>query len=238
MTHPNAPKTYYLKTHEPTATIIIPLIILSLLSIFFGYIFSDLFVGMGTDFFNNSLFLHPNHITLIEAEFSLPTLTKLAPTIGTILTGIITIYLYLNTPLFLIEWKISNLGKKLYTFYNGKYLLDIIYNKYFISKSLHTGYIISKIVDRGTFELIGPYGLSLVSKYGANFFSNIDTGVITSYALYIVLSIITIVLILFAPLLITQINDITINNINILNEIKYIIIFIYSLLIITYYNII
>ena len=50
--------------------------ILSLFSIFFGFIFSDLFVGVGTDFFANALFIHPNNISLVEAEFSLPLIYK------------------------------------------------------------------------------------------------------------------------------------------------------------------
>src|SRR5712675_2149605 len=52
-----------------------------LFSIFFGFVFSDLFVGVGSDFFCNSLFIHPNNISIIEAEFSLPILIKLLPSI-------------------------------------------------------------------------------------------------------------------------------------------------------------
>jgi NADH-ubiquinone oxidoreductase chain 5 len=39
--------------------VIIPLLLLALFSIFFGFVFSDLFVGMGSDFFQNSIFMHP-----------------------------------------------------------------------------------------------------------------------------------------------------------------------------------
>jgi NADH-ubiquinone oxidoreductase chain 5 len=240
LTHPNAPKNYYLHTHEPTLTIVIPLFLLSLLSIFFGYIFSDLFVGLGTDVFANSIFTHPNNITLIEAEFSLPLLSKLAPTIGTILTAIIATYLYHYTPSFLIDLKTSLIGKKLYTFFNGKYLLDIIYNTYLISGGLKTGHTISKVIDRGTFELIGPYGLSLIFHSGANLISKIDTGVITSYALYIVLSIITIIFILFTPILLSELNNtvITTNleNITIFNEIRITIIYLATLIFIFILN--
>jgi NADH-ubiquinone oxidoreductase chain 5 len=53
--------------------VIFPLLLLALFSIFFGFVFSDLFVGMGSDFFQNSIFMHPKNISLIEAEFSLST---------------------------------------------------------------------------------------------------------------------------------------------------------------------
>jgi NADH-ubiquinone oxidoreductase chain 5 len=71
LTIPNGPQTSYLNSHEAKLTVIIPLLILSLFSIFFGYIFSDLFVGIGSGFFGNSLFIHPNKISIIEAEFSI-----------------------------------------------------------------------------------------------------------------------------------------------------------------------
>jgi len=74
--------------------VVIPLTILSLFSIFFGFVFSDLFVGLGTDFFANSIFTHPNNITLVEAEFSLPLMFKLLPTIGSVLAAILALILY------------------------------------------------------------------------------------------------------------------------------------------------
>ena len=71
LTTPNGNKQSYLNSHESDKFIIIPLIILSLFSIFFGFICSDMFTGIGSDFFGNSLFIHPNNIILIEAEFSI-----------------------------------------------------------------------------------------------------------------------------------------------------------------------
>jgi NADH-ubiquinone oxidoreductase chain 5 len=51
LTYPNGPKESYLNSHESNIFVIIPLLILALFSIFFGYIFSDLFVGLGSDFY-------------------------------------------------------------------------------------------------------------------------------------------------------------------------------------------
>src|SRR6185369_5933336 len=47
---PNGIKSTYNNIHEANIAVIIPLLILALFSIFFGYVFSDLFVGIGTDF--------------------------------------------------------------------------------------------------------------------------------------------------------------------------------------------
>src|SRR6266567_2210665 len=81
LTNPNGKKQSYLNSHESNIAVIIPLLILALFSTFFGYVFSDLFVGVGSDFFSNSLFTHPKNISIIEAEFSLNPVIKLLPAI-------------------------------------------------------------------------------------------------------------------------------------------------------------
>ena len=105
MTTPNAPKMSYLSTHEANNTVIVPLFILSIFSILFGYIFSDLFTGLGSDAFMLSIFTHPNHIAHVEAEFSLPILIKLLPAIFSISGAIFALVLYHKAPQFLTDRK-------------------------------------------------------------------------------------------------------------------------------------
>ena len=92
------------------------------------------------------------------------------------------------------------IGKSLYTFLNGKYFFDTIYNQYFITNGFKLGYTISKEIDRGAIEFLGPYGL-------ANYFNNtgknlakLDTGIITTYSLYITLGLLALLFLVFAPL--------------------------------------
>src|ERR1700743_860781 len=127
-TSPNSSKVNYLNVHEAKGVVIIALLILSLFSIFFGYIFSDLFVGIGNYSFGSSLFIHPNHINLIEAEFSIPLLFKLMPALFSLLGSALAIILYQNKPEFIISltdysnvrprtwrpWPGGSLGRKLY----------------------------------------------------------------------------------------------------------------------------
>jgi len=40
---------------------------------------------MASDFFNNAIFIKPNNISLIEAEFSLPLIIKLLPALLSLL---------------------------------------------------------------------------------------------------------------------------------------------------------
>ena len=201
LTVPNGPKNSYLNSHEANLAVVIPLFILALFSIFFGYFASDIFVGLGSDFFGNSIFIHPNNINIIEAEFSLPLVIKLLPAILSLLGALTAIYLYHFSPNFLIDLTDSYLGREIYTFLNGKYLFDVVYNKYIIGQGMKLGYAISKVLDRGVIELIGPYGLSNVLSNTALNISKLDTGVITTYSLYITLSLLSLLFLVFAPIL-------------------------------------
>jgi len=224
LTTPNGPKNVYLNSHEANLSVIIPLFILALFSIFFGFIFSDLFVGVGSDFFGNSLFIHPKNISLIEAEFSLPLIIKLLPAILSLLGASLAIFLYNYYPYFIINFTETYLGRNLYTFLNGKYFIDIIYNNYIITEGLKLSYNISKILDKGVIELIGPYGLSSsLTNTGINI-SKLDTGVITTYSLYITLGLLSLLFLIYAPILV--------NTPTVLSEIRLIIIYISSLILV------
>jgi NADH-ubiquinone oxidoreductase chain 5 len=72
LTVPNGPMNSYNNSHEANNAVILPLFVLALFSIFFGYFISDMFAGIGSDFFGNAIFIKPNNISLVEAEFSLP----------------------------------------------------------------------------------------------------------------------------------------------------------------------
>lgn len=223
LTVPNGPKQSYLNAHEANNKVIIPLFILALFSIFFGFIFSDLFVGMASDFFNNALFIKPNNISLIEAEFSLPLIIKLLPALLSLFGANLAIFLYHKSPTFIFDLTDNFLGQKFYTFFNGKYFFDIIYNNYIINKGLELGYIISKTLDRGIIEIVGPYGLAQTfTKTGQNI-SKLDTGVITTYSIYITLSLLSLIFLIFAPILIDT---------SLLNEIRLFIIYIAALIIV------
>ena len=202
LTNPNGSRNAYLNSHEANFKVIIPLFLLALFSIFFGFVFSDLFVGLGTDFFANSLFIHPNNISIIEAEFSLPIYIKLLPALLSLVGASLAIFLYHYQINFLRDITSSSLGRKIYTFLNGKYLFDVVYNNYIIGVGLQLGYIVSKVLDRGVIELVGPYGLSnVLTKTGINI-SKLDTGVVTTYSLYITLALLSILFLVFAPILI------------------------------------
>ena len=220
---PNGLKSSYNQVHESNWKVVIPLFVLALFSIFFGFVFSDLFVGVGSDFFANSLFIHPNNISIIEAEFSLPILIKLLPSILSFVGALLAIFLYHKSTSFVIELTEFSLGRKIYTFLNGKYFFDVVYNYYITSVGLQLGYTISKVIDRGVIELLGPQGLSNIFTNTGYNISKLDTGIITTYALYITLGLLALLLLVFAPILIDT---------SLFNEIRLIIIYFASLIIV------
>jgi NADH-ubiquinone oxidoreductase chain 5 len=199
---PNGSKFMYLNSHEAKWWVILPLLILALFSILFGYLFSDLFVGVGSDFFGHSLFIHPNHLAFIEAEFSLPLLIKWLPAILSLLGASLALLFYHQMPELIVDFTENSLGKKIYTYLNSKYFFDVIYNQFLIVGGLHLAYIISKILDRGVIELIGPNGLSYSFMNTGIQISKWDTGMITTYSLYIILSLLFLLFLIFAPILI------------------------------------
>ena len=98
LTNPNGPiKLIINMLHEGDIFMSLPLIILAIFSIFFGYITKDIFIGLGSDFFaDNSIFIHPTHEIMLDTEFAVPTLFKLLPLIFTISFSVISYNSYLN----------------------------------------------------------------------------------------------------------------------------------------------
>ena len=188
LSNPNGPLANYKIAHEGDIFMSLPLMILAIFSIFFGYITKDLFIGLGSDLFNdNSIFIHPSHEIMIQTEFGVATLFKLLPLIFTISLTIIALIISETSSgkIILSSFKLSRLGYNIFGFFNQRFLIELFYNKYITNTVLKLGGQTTKIIDKGSIELIGPFGLenSLVGL--SRKISQLDTGVVTSYALYI-----------------------------------------------------
>src|ERR1700709_1219119 len=92
LTNPNGPIVNYDNAHEGNIYMTLPLIILAVFSIFFGFLIKDLFIGLGTGLFSdNGLFIHPTHEIVLDTEFAVPVLFKLLPLFFTISLSLISI---------------------------------------------------------------------------------------------------------------------------------------------------
>ena len=188
LTNPNGPLNNYKYAHEGDLFLNIPLIILAVFSIFFGFLTKDIFIGLGTGFFSdNSLFIHPNHEILLDTEFAVPVLFKLLPFFFTISLSILSILYSEFTPNLLIKFKFSKIGYNIFSFFNQRFYIELLYNKYIIENILTLGGQTTKSLDKGSVEYLGPYGLEKGLLNLSNSINNLSTGVVTTYALYILM---------------------------------------------------
>ena len=98
-------------------------------------------------------------------------------------------------PKVLINFKLSRLGYNIFSFFNQRFLIELFYNKYITGLVLKLGGQTTKVLDKGSVELLGPYGLEKGLVNLSRNISSLDTGVITTYALYILIGLIFYILI-------------------------------------------
>lgn len=167
----------------------IPLFLLGLGSIFIGYLTKDMIIGMGTHFWGNALFTLPQNILMLQSEF-LPYYIKMIPVIFSIMGALMSSIVYILIYKLVYKLNITNIGIQLYTLFNKKYYVDIIYNEFIVKKLLSFGYSISfKLLDRGFIELFGPYGLSSSVLKFSNKLTKFQSGYIYHYMFVIFISI-------------------------------------------------
>jgi NADH-ubiquinone oxidoreductase chain 5 len=192
LTNPNGSMTYYKHAHEGDIFLSLPLVILAIFSIFFGYLTKDIFIGLGSSFFiDNSIFIHPVHEIMIDTEFAVPVLFKLLPLVCTISFSVLAIILSEFLPESLISFKFSKLGYNIFGFFNQRFLVEMFYNKYITNLVLDLGGQTTKVLDKGSIELLGPFGLEVGLVKLSKSIGSLSTGVVTSYALYILAGFIT-----------------------------------------------
>ena len=201
LTNPNGSMAYYRHAHEGDLFLSLPLVVLAIFSIFFGYITKDIFIGLGSSFFiDNSIFIHPLHEIMLDTEFAVPVLFKLLPLAFTILFSIFAIIYSEFLPESLINFKFTKLGYNVFGFFNQRFLIEMFYNKYITNLVLNLGGQTTKLLDKGSIELIGPYGLEVgLIKLSKNI-ACLSTGIVTSYALYILMGFVLYLLITYLTL--------------------------------------
>jgi NADH-ubiquinone oxidoreductase chain 5 len=187
ITNPNGININYNSAHEGKLFMTIPLIILAIFSIFFGFISKDLFIGIGTDFFlDNSIFIHYMHEISIDTEFVISTYIKILPFIITI--SLMFIYIYKSEYkifIFINSNKINIIIYNIFCFLNQRFFIEFIYNKYISEYLLDIGSNTTKFLDKGSVEYIGPYGLEKSLIYLSETLSKLDTGRVNFYSLFI-----------------------------------------------------
>nr|YP_008816072.1 NADH dehydrogenase subunit 5 [Entransia fimbriata]AGZ90295.1 NADH dehydrogenase subunit 5 [Entransia fimbriata] len=176
--------------HEAPFLMAIPLILLAMGSLFMGFLTKDMMIGLGTDFWGNSIYQAPHNEVFIESEFGIPTWVKILPLFLT-LGGASTAFLFIFvSPLSALVFNTkTNLGKYLFIFLNKRWLFDKVYNEFVALPFLKFGYRISQCyLDKGVLEILGPLGIINTFRRMIFYATKLQTGYIYHYAFIILIS--------------------------------------------------
>lgn len=183
----NGSKIILKRIHESSFLMIFPLIILTFGSIFVGFLTKEFFIGIGTDFWGNSIFTFPTNLFFLEAEF-LPVSIKWLPFLLSLMGLLIASYINIFNYVFFRYSKNNDIIAFFSFLVSKKWYIDIFQNRIVVNTLLNFGYLTSyKTLDRGFVELSGPYGVSkLILSYSKKLIT-LQTGQITHYLFFMVL---------------------------------------------------
>lgn len=185
LANPNANKNVLLNAHEGTWRMTLPLFLLSLLSIFIGFLSKDLFIGFGTNFWGSAIFIAPQNYLLTDIEF-LELGYKILPLIVTLLGAFAAFFIYNYQLLDYLTVKKSNVFKGFYNFFNKKWYFDKLYNTFVGQKVLDSSYnYFYKVIDRGLIEKVGPTGILNSFVQIIQFIKKLQNGFMISYLINI-----------------------------------------------------
>jgi NADH-ubiquinone oxidoreductase chain 5 len=152
-----------------------PLMLLCLGSIFSGYLFKDIFVGLGSDFFKQSIFVRDVNVSLVDAEF-LPARVKLLPTLFSLVGLCLGVYRRKGGSLLRESREVSR-------FLSNKWYFDEIYNYYLARRFLIFSYKFCFLfIDQYFLKFFGPIGISIVTLRLARSLIGSQGGRVDEYA--------------------------------------------------------
>ena len=167
--------------HDAPPLMAIPLCLLAIGSIFVGYLGKDMMIGCGSDFWGSALFTAPTHLVIVESEY-IPVLQKMAPFFCTLLGAFCAWLVHIYWRRGAYEIKVQRLGRALYLFLNKRWLFDLVANSLGRS-AMHFAYAVTtKTLDKGSFEMIGPFGISLTAQQLSRQISKLQSGFVYHYA--------------------------------------------------------
>lgn len=175
----NGFNNYIRYIHESSVFMNIVLFTLSLLSIFIGFCTYDMFVGFGSDFWQNSLFVY----NMVDYEFN-NIYIKLLPIFYSIYGMVLCLLLYNNKFLYNYIYYVSFFLYEILYFLNKKWYIDKIYNEIIVNPILiiFSYYHMTILLDKGVIELLGPFAIVNFFKNNIYFFSKMQTGFVYHYA--------------------------------------------------------
>jgi NADH-ubiquinone oxidoreductase chain 5 len=130
--------------------------LLSIGAIIMGYIFKDIYIGLGS--YISGIFIHPNNIYILDTEFSINHIYKLLPLYGIIIGTISVLYIY-ELQYYKVYIYNNEYMYKIYTLFNSRFLYDQLLNNKILRPLLSLSSNINNNIEKGLIYNIGPYGI-------------------------------------------------------------------------------
>ena len=188
---PNASRFIYHNMHESSWFMLVPMIFLSFASIFIGYLTRDIYLGFGSPF--NSIFIHPNNLSIVDTELSIDTTLKVLPLVFTIL-GTLSVLVIYEFQYSLINVYNSSLLRAIYRFLNNKFMFDQILNNIILRSNLALGFKLNQFVDKGALQVLGPRGIYDSLNVVVYNFIRLSTGSLLHFSVYLLTGILFVLL--------------------------------------------
>jgi NADH-ubiquinone oxidoreductase chain 5 len=149
----------YAGAQDADRVMCVVLFILAYGSIYAGWFFRTMFIGLGSDFWNNSIFIKPNNGLMIEAEFLSPFI-KIIPLVLTLAGALLASQFTLVwvTQAYMLG---STYFRALYLFLNQRWFYDKLLNEAIGYSSYKLGFDFVKVFDKGLLEMLPIFGLGL-----------------------------------------------------------------------------
>jgi len=165
---------------------LLPLIILSIGAVFAGFVFTHAFVSEGTgEFWKGSLVFNEE---LLHHMHHVPVWVKWAPFTVMVLGFAGAYVAYIASPG--VPAAFVAAVRPLHTFFYNKWYFDELYDFLFVRPAFALGRLFWKIGDIGLIDRFGPNGAAWVVAQGAGQARKIQSGLLTSYALWMLLGLV------------------------------------------------
>lgn len=165
--------------HESPLTMLIPLFLLAIGSLFSGYIFYELFVGENTTFWGSAIFVLPQD-EVIKATHYVEGWVEWCPTFAALL-GIGVAYVFYTYAETWPQYLVTTFRRS-YNFLYNKWYFDELYERLFVVPSLKLGKFLWEEGDQEAIDGLGPNGLAALSLAGGGLLCRLQTGYIYHYA--------------------------------------------------------
>ena len=172
--------------HESPWPMLVPLGVLTLGAVFAGYFFGHAFISEGTGEFWKGAVAFEEH--LIHAMHGVPVWVKWAP-FAVMLLGFVTAWFaYIKSPSLPAAF-VEQFGV-LHQFVYNKWYFDELYHFLFVAPAFWLGRRLWQLGDIGLIDRFGPNGAAWAVVKGSVGAKRLQTGLVTSYALWMLLGLV------------------------------------------------